>query len=374
MQPWLDYLEYIWHQNWVAWAVFAGYLALTWFLAGLTRRVLKGVVGNLTRRSDTTLDDRLVEAAAGPLRRMVLVAGLSFAVGSLENKIAAFSTGGNLANEFEMVQKGIIALVVLAVASLLNGLFRAALDWYMYEKADLREDAADKELIPVLRLAASVIIYFVATTIILDRFDQDITALVTTAGVASLAVALAAQETLSNMISGFTILVDRPFKVGDWIELGDGTVGEVIEIGLRSTRIQKFDGNALVVPNKEIANTQVINYAQPRPQAAIRQTIGVDYGTDIEKAKQVLLSVLESHPKVLKDPAPGVWFTGFGDSALNLFMSCWVASYRDRFTTTDELNMAILKAFRENGINIPFPQRDVHLFVQQGNLSQLPKE
>ena len=105
----------------------------------------------------------------------------------------------------------------------------------------------------------------------------------------------------------------------------------------------------------------VINYALPTPRAAIRQTIGVAYGTDLEKAKRILLEVMKSHPEVLDDPAPGVWFTAFNNFSLDLFMSCWVASYTDRIRVTDELNMRILKAFAENGISIPYPTQDIYI-------------
>jgi MscS family membrane protein len=256
--------------------------------------------------------------------------------------------------------------VILAVTALVNALMKAAADWYLHELAGKNEATWDEELLPLVRRILSLVIYFIGLSIVFERFGYPITALITTAGVASLAVALAAQETLSNMLGGLVILVDRPFRVGDVIELSDGKAGEVIEIGLRSTRIRQFDGNALVVPNKDMANTRIVNLAQPNHRAAIRQTIGVSFGSDVERVKQVLLDVMMAHPDVLKDPAPGVWFTKFNTSSLDLFISCWVESYKDRFRVTDELNIAILRAFREHGIEIPFPQQDVHLYVREG--------
>jgi MscS family membrane protein len=358
---WLLNLKNAWLVHGSAWVIFFVYLALTWFAASVARRVMKGLVTRLTARSSTTLDDRLVQASVGPVRLMVLAAGLWLALGSLGARIPAFGPGGRMHVEFEWVAKAAGAVVILAVTHLLNGLLKAALDWYLHELATQSDATWDQELLPVVRRVLSLLLYFIAISIILKNFGQDITALVTTAGVASLAVALAAQDTLSNMLGGLVILVDRPFRVGDVIELADGRAGEVKEIGLRSTRIQQFDGNALVVPNKDMASSRVINYALPTHRAAIRQTISVHYDTDIEKAKAVLLQVITSHPEVLPDPAPGVWFTKFNESGLDLFMSCWVQNYRDRFRVTDELNTAILKAFREAGIRMAYPTRDVHL-------------
>lgn len=360
------YLQELLRTHWLAWALFFAYLAATWLVAALAKRLLKGLISAMTARSSTTLDDRLVQASVGPSRFLVFMIGLKLSLEALAGNMNSFQQGGAYFDQFGWAMRISTALIILAGARLVNGLFRAGLDWYLHELATGNEATWDKELLPVVRRVSALIIYFIAVSMILPVFGQDVTALITTAGVASLAVALAAQDTISNMLGGFVILVDRPFKVGDLVELTDGKMGEVIEIGLRSTRIRQFDGNALVMPNKDLANSRIVNYALPTPQAAIRQIIGVGYSTDIEHAKQVLQTVIGAHPEVLKDPAPGVSFTKFGESSLDIFMSAWVASYQDRFRVADELNIAILRAFRENGISIPFPQRDVHLHVQSG--------
>lgn len=367
IQEWLSHLREEWLQHWMAWALFAGYLVVTVFLAWLAKWAARELIGRLTARSKTTLDDRLMEGAGSPVRFMVLTVGLRFSLQALGGRIPEMGASP----EFDWALKLSAALVIVATASLVNGLVRSGIDWYLHELATHSDGTWDKELLPVVRRVISLLIYFIAASIVVENFGGDITALVTTAGVASLAVALAAQETLSNMLGGFTILVDRPFKVGDVIELSDGKAGEVTEIGLRSTRIRQFDGNALIMPNKDMANTRVVNFALPTPQAAIRQTIGVDYATDVAKAKQVLMDVMTAHPEVLVDPAPGVWFTKFGDSSLDLFISCWVESYRDRFRVADELNIQILRAFREAGIQIPLPQRDVHLKLAEADREAL---
>ncbi|HYG59376.1 MAG TPA: mechanosensitive ion channel family protein [Symbiobacteriaceae bacterium] len=363
---WLEYLQRLWSSYWGAWATFATYLAVSVLAASLARRFVKGVIPRLTARTSTTLDDRLVTASAGPVRFLVLTLGLRISLQALSNGIQSFQKGGLYETEFGWAAKIAGALVVLAVTGIFNGLLKAALDWYLHELATKSNATWDEELLPLGRRLLSLLLYFIAASIIFDSFGYPITALVTTAGVASLAVALAAQETLSNMLGGLVILVDRPFRIGEVIELTDGKMGEVIDIGLRSTRIKQFDGNALVVPNKDMANSRIVNFAQPNHRSAIRQTIGVGYGSDMEKAKQILLETIKSHPEVLTDPAPGVWFTTFNVSSLDLFMSCWVASYKERFRIADELNLRILKAFRENGIDIPYPQQDVHLYVEDG--------
>lgn len=364
IQQWLETLRSGWMQHWMSWAIFAGYLAATWVAAWLAKVLVRKVIAPLSARSRTALDDRLVTAAGGPVRFVVMALGVQAGLTSLGSRIPSFANPALLGHEFSWIQRIMGALVILAVTHLVNGLLKAGLNWYLHDMAVKNNSHWDEELLPVIRRVLSMVLYFIAASIILKNFGLDITALVTTAGVASLAVALAAQETLSNMLGGFVILVDRPFRVGDVIELADGKVGEVLEIGLRSTRIKQFDGNALVVPNKDMANSRITNYALPNPSAAIRVTVGVHYSTDIDRAKQILLEQISAHPEVLKDPAPGVWFTKMNESTLDLFFSCWVPSYKDRFRITDELNTRILQAFREAGIQIAYPQREVHVHMK----------
>lgn len=354
-----------WDAYWFAWALFAGYLVLTWLVAALGRGLMRVVMPWVTARSNTTLDDQLVRAATVPVRLTILTAGLRMALESLGTNIPSFADGGHYARGFNWAEHAVSALSILALTALVNALLRTAMNWYIHDLAAKSNASWDEELLPLIRRLLSLLVYFVGISIVFEVFGYPITALITTAGVASLAVALAAQETLSNMLGGLVILVDRPFRIGDVIELSDGKAGEVVEIGLRSTHIKQFDGNALVVPNKDMANSRVINFALPNHRAAIRQTIGVDYGTDIERAKAVILAVMTAHPDVLPDPAPGVWFTKFSTSCLDLFMSCWVDSYKDKFRVTDELNVQLLKALREAGIAIPFPQQDVHLHLAE---------
>lgn len=359
MQQWMFMVESMVVTYGQAWAIFAGYLVVTWGVATLGRKMLRGLINWLIARSNTTLDDRLVDAGSGPVRWTIYTLGLQLALTSLKVNIPAFQLPVGYGVQFAVVERVTTALTVLSVTALVNSLVKAALDWWIHEMAARSGATWDRELLPMLKRVASALIYFVGISLIFDVFGYPITALITTAGVASAAIALASQETLSNMLGGLVLLVDRPFRVGDVIQLTDGKSGEVVEIGMRSTRIRQFDGHALVVPNKDMANSRVVNLALPTPRAAIRQTIGVAYGTDIAQAKQVLLDVMRSHPEVLEDPAPGVSFTTFNAYSLDLFMSCWVESYRDQFRITDELNMRILAAFREQGIEIPYPRQDI---------------
>lgn len=350
-----------WVEHWPQLAAFGGYVAGAFLVSRLFKWALRRVMGAFTARSQTTLDDRIVAAAARPGAWALFLLGLKLAVEYLGGAVPGI-TG---LSGWRPLELGLKAATVVVIAFLGQRILNAVLDWYVQEVSSRTESTWDDEILPLVKKFTGVLLVFIALSIILDLYGVNITALVTTAGVASLAVAMAAQETLANMIAGFTIMVDRPFKVGDLVELNDGKAGEVVELGLRSTKIKLFDGNALVIPNKDISGTRLINYALPNERRAIRATIGVSYQTDVEKARQILLEVMSQHPDVLQDPAPGVWLNDFGPHSLNLLLVCWVESYKIWFKTRHELFMEILRRFRAEGIEIPFPQQDVHLFYHR---------
>ncbi len=137
-------------------------------------------------------------------------------------------------------------------------------------------------------------------------------------------------------------------------------MGDVLDIGLRTTRLLTIDDTTLIVPNSELAKSRIVNYSYPTNRMAVRQKLGVAYGSDMEKVKRVLVGIAETDPEVLKDPKPAVYFMEFGDSSLDLLFFYWIANYRDQLVITDRMNVAIHRRFAEENIEIPFPQRDVH--------------
>jgi len=167
------------------------------------------------------------------------------------------------------------------------------------------------------------------------------------------------------------LIADRPFRVGDRVQLADGQMGDVLDIGLRRTDVLSFDNTVISLPNAEVAKSQIINYSAPDAKFKIRATLGVAYGTNLRQVKAILNDVMTSHKDVLKEPAPVVYFTEFADSALNLLLVCWVADYREQFRIRDELFMTVKDRFEAENISIPFPQRDVHLYAAKDSPSRV---
>jgi len=183
------------------------------------------------------------------------------------------------------------------------------------------------------------------------------------AGALSVGIGFGLQNIVNNFVSGLILLFERPIKTGDWIVVGN-TEGHVKRIKMRSTLIQTFDRADVIVPNSELISSQVTNWMLYDTRGRIRAPIGVAYGTDPQKVKELLLHVAQEHPEVIKtgiSPEPQVLFLGFGASSLDFELRCHIRNIDERVRVISDLNFAIDAIFRENGIQIPFPQRDVHI-------------
>jgi len=184
------------------------------------------------------------------------------------------------------------------------------------------------------------------------------------AGALSVGIGFGLQNIVNNFISGIILLFERPIRTGDWVVVGN-TEGYVRKISIRSTQIETFDRADVIVPNSELISNQVTNWMLHDPWGRVIVPVGVAYGSDVEKVRDLLLKIAREHPLVITDSSrvspPRVLFRSFGDSALNFELRCFIRNVDQRLVTLSELNFAIEKALREAGIQIPFPQRDLHL-------------
>jgi potassium efflux system protein len=177
---------------------------------------------------------------------------------------------------------------------------------------------------------------------------------------ASVGLGFGLQEIVSNFVSGLILLVERPINVGDYVATG-GQEGTVTRITIRATTMQNLDNQTVIIPNKEFIAGQVTNWTLRDAHVRVVIPVGVAYGSDLELVKRLLTQVVINHPKVLRYPAPEVLFRAFGESSLDWEVRCMVPTPRDRFTIPNDLLLQIDQVFREHGVEIPFPQRDLHL-------------
>jgi len=182
-------------------------------------------------------------------------------------------------------------------------------------------------------------------------------------GLIGFGIAFGLQNVTSNFISGIILLFERPISVGDFIEVGDA-IGQVKSINMRATTITTRENIALIVPNSKFIEDTVTNWSIGDLKIRIAVLVRVAYGSDTRLVEKLLLKVAEEHPKVLSDPRSDVLFRDFGDSALNFALRAWIPDPASRSLIASDLNYAIDTAFRENGIKVPFPQRDVHFYSE----------
>ena len=208
------------------------------------------------------------------------------------------------------------------------------------------------------------LIVVIAALTVADQLGIDVTSLVAGLGIAGLALSFAAQDTIANLISGVAILIDRPFKQGDWISLGD-MHASVTDIRLRTTVLTTFDNETVVVPNKDLAQQQVVNYTLT-PRIRVRVPVGIAYKEDTEAARKVMLSTVDGDDRILTDPAPAVLVTSLGDSSVNLELRFWTEDSITKFPLMWEYTEKCKRALDAADIEIPFPHLQLFLEKSEG--------
>lgn len=312
--------------------------------------LLKRLAGRLAQSTETELDDALLTAVRPPLYWLLLFIILKAAITRLDFLPASWDDP--LGDLFHVAD---VILVFVFVGRLAHYL----MVWYGAEVAQRTDTKLDEQLLPFFRRLAMVFLVLIGLIVLLGRF-VDVSSLVTTLGVGSLAIALAAQAALSDAISGFMIMVDQPYRIGDRIEIQDlNTWGDVVDIGLRSTHIRTRDNRMVIVPNSVMGKSLIVNHAYPNTQYRIQIEIGVAYGTDLELARSTIIDAVRTVEGVLPDRSVEALFLQFGDSALTFRVRWWLESYVDTRRMFDRVNTAIYNALNETGIEMPFPQLDV---------------
>ncbi|MGB5492668.1 MAG: mechanosensitive ion channel family protein [Woeseiaceae bacterium] len=328
----------------------AAIIAAVFILAGkIADWIISGIIGRIANRSTNSFDDQLVSLVHRPVflsfvllglglaaRRMGLPAAPLFITVGILQTIAIFVWYSTLSH--------LLALVVRALSS----------------KSDTK--ILQTGMMSLIHNVMKVVLVALTGYFLFLAWDINVTAWLASAGIVGLALSFAAKDTLSNLFAGVSIIMDAPYKAGDFIILETGERGVVTDIGLRSTRILTRDDIEITVPNGIIGNGKIINEAGgPSERHRIRIAVGVAYGSDIDHVIATLEKVAADNVDIVADPEPRVRFRMFGDSSLNFELLGWIAQPVDRGRVTHELNCAVYKAFAESGIQIPFPQRDLHV-------------
>lgn len=336
--------------------------AAAWLVSRIVRFLFGVLEKRLTSRTSLDLDDRLLKAIKGPVSLGIWLLGLKWALASISiARLGIFRGEAEaVAGSWEAAVDGLFfVLLTLVVLTLVIRTFNQVARFYAARVAAKTETRIDDELVPLVERLFQVLTWAAALIIVFDHFGIPVSSLLVGLGAGSLAFALAAQETLANMIGGFVIFVDRPFRTGDRILLENGTKGDVQDIGLRSTKILTFENTVMVVPNAQIIKEKVTNLSYPEPTIRVMVDFGVAYGTDLNLVKEIVLESVRKHPQIKEDPEPKVYFLEFGDSALTMRLVARTHDFKDQWAITEEVRMGIWQALYDHDVAIPFPQRDL---------------
>jgi small-conductance mechanosensitive channel len=324
--------------------------AITVATAYLMRRIFFGALRSWVKRTQSRGGQVLTDALRGPSHIWIFILAVHFAIQSSE----------------------LPSSVVMKAPDFLQVLFAISLTlMFMRVAGEMARHFGSHApgALPVTSLTqnlAQIAVLAVGLLVILSDIGVKITPILTALGVGGLAVALALQDTLSNLFGGFWLSIAGQVRLGDYIKLNTGEEGYVSDIGWRSTVIRGLGNNMIIVPNAKLAQAIVTNYYLPEKRMSSSLQVGVSYASDVDRVEQVLLEIARQAagqvPGLLAEPAPSVTFDpGFGDWSLNLTLNYQIAEFSNQWSVKHELRKRIFRRFREEGIDMPFPTRTVYL-------------
>ncbi len=346
------------------WGMFAAELAAWLLIAGMAASLLGVLIHRAISNAELFVQDEMAAMVKAPVFYLITVLGLNFSW-RLVPVSPVIEVIDSLLNAVAVVVAGVLAYRATG----------AGLYYYGQNIAGKTETKVDDVLIPVLEKLSAAVIIGLAAFYTFQILGVDLSFLVAGGIVAGLVISMAAQDTLSNFFSGIYLLIDRPFREGDDIELESGEVCRVDDVGMRSCRLYHYRNHQqVIVPNNDLATKRVVNLSYPDDYYRIVIPVGVAYDTDVQHARDVLYRVAMDREEVQKgrNTSPRVFVKEFGDSAIVMELRAFVTGPRERNPVRTELIQAIKETFDEESIEIPFPQRV--LWIQGDGEAKPPEQ
>jgi small-conductance mechanosensitive channel len=316
-------------------------------------RLVYLVIEKIVHRTSSPYDDQVLDAVGAVVRWFLAVLIVEFATDRLPFMPVEWKQE---LNQFYSV----LYIILLAIA--LWRIVDLSVEWYLERHAGEEDGGRYRGFLPAFQRSARVLLLILAVSGIFGIYGVNLTYLVALLGIGGLALSLAAQDTISDAINGFLILLDQPYREGDRIGIeGMDTWGDVVEIGTRTTRIRTQDNRMVVVPNAKIGKNQVVNYSYPDPRYRIETEVSIAYGSDLDKVRTVLVKSVTGVEGVLPDKPVDALLVDLGDSALKFRVRWWIESYADTRYIYDLVHSAILDGLAAAGIESPLNAYDIHL-------------
>jgi len=334
---------------------------LGYVVAKLAVLIFSKSFNQLTKLSKNEVDDQLIEILKRPIFLTLFFLFLSMAIKTID-----------LSPDLE---KGLIRFLasILVLVWMFRGFRILTLLLNTLSKLTHKYEIIQPKTIPLFDLIGKLLLIGLGSYILLLLWGVDPTAWLASAGVIGIAVGFAAKDTLANLFSGFFIIADTPYKVGDYVNLDSGERGMVTQVGMRSTRLLTRDDIEITIPNNIIGNAKIVNETGGRwEKSRVRIPVGVAYGADVRQVCEVLKACAVNHKEVLNEPEPRVRMRSFGASSLDFELLCWINEPVLRGRLRHELFMDVYEALNAAEIEIPFSQHDLYIkeFPKTQNLPE----
>ncbi|RME79854.1 MAG: hypothetical protein D6769_01255 [Methanobacteriota archaeon] len=319
-------------------------------------------IRKITERTANELDDDILDFIVKKKHLLLLLLSAFVAVELVYGNINVFGTS---------VYDWFFILFIVVGGIFVIDFFDVIVDYYLRHIAPKTKTGFDEEILPLARNLVKIGLYAILLTVVLSQLGVDIGPIIAGLGIGGLAIGLALQDTLANFFAGLHIIADRPIRVGDYIKVGS-VEGTVQEIGWRTTKLLALGNKVIVLPNKELANSTLVNYFKPGEPTGHVVTFGVGYGSDVEEVKKIFLKVCKKMAKeglITKDE-PWVRLDAMGDSSLDFKGGFVVPVYTARFAAQGRFYELMYDALNKAGIDIPFPTRTVYLKEEKSGRSR----
>jgi len=325
-------------------------LLLSFTIGKALKLLIEKFIGRLAKNAESELENQIIQYLAAPIMQTAITVGLVIIVLSLE--FSAF-----------VQQICIRVLLTLLILFWGRAWFKAtSVILIALESHRDKFHAFQPRTVPLFEMGIKLSLLGLFVYLFFSIWGIDATAWVASAGIIGIAVGFAAKDTLANLISGVSIVADAPYKIGDYIVLDTGERGIVTHLGIRSTRLLTRDDVEISIPNAVIGAAKITNESGgPWVKQRIRVPVGVAYGSDTDKVVRILEEIANENATVLDNPAPRVRMRAFGHSSLDFEMLGWIATPEQRGLVIHELLLEIDRRFRLEGIEIAFPQSDIHI-------------
>ncbi len=326
-------------------------LFVFYILSQLIVLISRKVILRLTKRTKTEIDDLIVRKTSKPISIILLLIGVRLALLPVGIKPSIL----------DIIENTISSLVIIVITYITIVVFDILIDNWGRRVAEKTKSSVDEQLMPVIHRFSRIFVSVVGLLFVLTVWGIQIGPLLTSLGIAGIAIAFALQNTLGNIFGGMSIILDKSVRVGDVIKLDNETIGTVVDVGLRSTKIKTLDNELIAIPNGKLADSRILNYLHPDPILRVSVDFSTEYGSDISNVRKVVLDTLAKNKSILKKPEPSVILVEMADFGLKFKALFWVNSFEDKNPTKFNATEEIYNALRKAGIGIPFPTRTVYL-------------